>query len=446
MKKFPILFVLCFPLLSLAQGVEFASGLGFDQACEKAKAEGKSIFVDVYASWCGPCKMMDRDVYTSGQVAAEMKDKFIALKIQADSSSQDDAETRNGYANARRFVGKYKVTAYPTLLFFNPDGQLIEQELGYRSPDDFIKLIHHSLEPATAKLYGNLDAYRQGKADYPSMGKLALFVKKVLHNKPLADSIAHDYKINFLDKSSGEELCSKDNIEFIAEFSGLVRSDDGFFKLCYDHPGKVDSLIGRRGWAMSEVGSTIMRERLTTPFVQNGHPVVKNPGWESVERGIVKDYPKVKARALMLQFQLYYYRAIDLDWKVWAKYIDEQLRLDPPIKKGNMFATAFGRLNLPAWDVFQHCNDREVLKTALRWSDASIKMDQGTDDVIQSLDTRANLLHKLGRTEEAIAQEKAAVALSASIAKRTGQPEAKGPFMSDFLANLDKMQQGKPTW
>ena len=40
-----------------AQGIEFFHGT-WAEALEKAKTEEKIIFVDAFASWCGPCKRM----------------------------------------------------------------------------------------------------------------------------------------------------------------------------------------------------------------------------------------------------------------------------------------------------------------------------------------------------------------------------------------------------
>src|SRR5690554_7048278 len=40
-------------------GIKFEN-LTFEEAIQKAKEENKLIFLDAYAVWCGPCKMMDR--------------------------------------------------------------------------------------------------------------------------------------------------------------------------------------------------------------------------------------------------------------------------------------------------------------------------------------------------------------------------------------------------
>ena len=54
-------------------------------ASEKAKEEDKIIFVDVYATWCGPCKMMDREVFSQEKVAEYYNATFVNAKFDSDT-------------------------------------------------------------------------------------------------------------------------------------------------------------------------------------------------------------------------------------------------------------------------------------------------------------------------------------------------------------------------
>src|SRR5260221_8961830 len=102
----------------------FEPGLSWEQVKTKAKAENKYIFVDCYATWCGPCKLMDKEVYPNDTVATYINEKFIAVKLQLDSSKQDNENVKSWYATARKIGEEYEITGYPTFLFFTPDGKL----------------------------------------------------------------------------------------------------------------------------------------------------------------------------------------------------------------------------------------------------------------------------------------------------------------------------------
>ena len=74
MKRLESVFAALLITLSMtAQGIAFEpDGTTLEQASAKAKAEKKLIFLDAYTKWCGPCKMMARDVFPQEKVGAFM--------------------------------------------------------------------------------------------------------------------------------------------------------------------------------------------------------------------------------------------------------------------------------------------------------------------------------------------------------------------------------------
>ena len=78
----------------------------------RADEEDKHVFVDVYATWCGPCKVMDAVVFPRDDVGEHYNARFINVKLDAED------ESVNGPAISER----YGVGAYPTYLYLNSDG------------------------------------------------------------------------------------------------------------------------------------------------------------------------------------------------------------------------------------------------------------------------------------------------------------------------------------
>lgn len=74
MKKFiPILFLIGYTSALLGQtstkeGIKFFNG-SWKELIEEARQKNQMIFVDVYTDWCGPCKYMDKFVFTEQTVA-----------------------------------------------------------------------------------------------------------------------------------------------------------------------------------------------------------------------------------------------------------------------------------------------------------------------------------------------------------------------------------------
>ena len=114
------------PYVSSQNGIQFASGT-WAEVLEEAKNQKRLIFVDAYTTWCGPCKMMDRNTYTDAGVGLYFNENFVNVKL--------DMERGEGL----QFAQTYEVNAYPTLLFINHEGMEIHREMGYRSPLELMR-------------------------------------------------------------------------------------------------------------------------------------------------------------------------------------------------------------------------------------------------------------------------------------------------------------------
>ena len=107
-------------------GIRFTEG-SWKEVLSKAKAENKLIFIDVYTSWCGPCKMMAAETFPLKEVGDVFNAHFINYKI--------DAEKGEGIAIAKKF----DVRAFPTYLFVNGDGELVYRVVGYMEANPFLE-------------------------------------------------------------------------------------------------------------------------------------------------------------------------------------------------------------------------------------------------------------------------------------------------------------------
>ncbi len=55
-----------------------------DAVRKEAIAQDKLVFIDLYATWCGPCKAMERDVFSKKEVGDFMDEYFVAAKYDID--------------------------------------------------------------------------------------------------------------------------------------------------------------------------------------------------------------------------------------------------------------------------------------------------------------------------------------------------------------------------
>ncbi len=100
----------------------------FAEAQARAKEGGHDLLLDFETTWCGPCKAMDRWVYTAKIVVDKAQEmKLVAVKIDGDEH--------------RDLVKKFKVTAYPTLILLSKDGVAKARARGYQSVATLVELL-----------------------------------------------------------------------------------------------------------------------------------------------------------------------------------------------------------------------------------------------------------------------------------------------------------------
>lgn len=101
-----------------------------NQALKKAKESGKElVFLDCYATWCGPCQYMTKSVFTTKEAGDYFNKKFVNIKI--------DMEKGEGINLARQF----KIQGYPTFIILNSNGKELGRIVGGAEIKQFIQKV-----------------------------------------------------------------------------------------------------------------------------------------------------------------------------------------------------------------------------------------------------------------------------------------------------------------
>jgi len=91
----------------------------FSLALQKAKAEYKYIFVDAYATWCGPCRQLKNTSFKNTQTAEYFNKNFINLSVDMEKGKGVDLATT------------WEIQEYPTLLILDFNGKILFRSIGY---------------------------------------------------------------------------------------------------------------------------------------------------------------------------------------------------------------------------------------------------------------------------------------------------------------------------
>ena len=124
--------------LSQNGGIAFQHGLSWAEILQKAKKENKYIFVDCYASWCGPCRAENPNVV---KAYSEFKGKnFAILGVSLDKEKnawQEAIRSDNLNWNqvsdlkfwSSKAVETFKFDGIPFNVLIDPQGKVIAESL-----------------------------------------------------------------------------------------------------------------------------------------------------------------------------------------------------------------------------------------------------------------------------------------------------------------------------
>ncbi|MBQ7774195.1 MAG: thioredoxin family protein [Bacteroidales bacterium] len=99
------------------------------QALNKAGKDKKLLFLDCYATWCGPCKYMATQVFTTKEAGDYFNSNFVNIKI--------DMEKGEGINLAREL----RLQGYPTFIIMNSNGKEIGRIVGGAPIGQFIEKV-----------------------------------------------------------------------------------------------------------------------------------------------------------------------------------------------------------------------------------------------------------------------------------------------------------------
>ena len=118
----------------------------FDEAYKKCKKNPRPIMVDVYTTWCGPCKLMSTQTFNNPQIASYINEHYYAVKFDAESKdsvkfdkyvfvSTDNSNPKAPHQFAASILDNQ--LAYPSIVFLNNQIQRLDIIKGFMNAPAF---------------------------------------------------------------------------------------------------------------------------------------------------------------------------------------------------------------------------------------------------------------------------------------------------------------------
>lgn len=443
-KQLLIISVLFLSVLGFSQGIEFEHGT-WKEVLEKAKLTNKPIFIDVFTSWCGPCKRMSKDVFPLAEVGKVYNANFVCYGI--------DAEKGEGIEIAK----KYQVMSYPTYLFIKADGTLFSRSGGSMEAEKFIDVSKAAIADLNdPKPLSEWEKEYVEKKNNPTF--MLDYINKLLKlGKPITQLFDE-----YLALLPNDQRVSDKIIEIYQKESRNISINSLAFTNLQDNKTLFFPKLG--GSVYVFINSVIdnsfreacksKNEQLLQQVVDANEKLPKTPQSKPKEELYMNYYMKTNDLEKYISNATIY-----CDTSLMTITSDSIAKTDKKVQQlfetqrssliGKMDSTQLAQLtdymthisrdkysqtlNEIAWNFFEKVADTKALENALRWSKRSLEI---YPDNHMFIDTYANLLYKLGRNEDAIVKETEAL----NFAKST-KSDTKG-----YEKTLKKMNSGVKTW
>jgi uncharacterized protein YyaL (SSP411 family) len=149
MQKLVFIFLLLISSSSFAQNDKLV-WYDWNTGYEKAIKEHKIVLVDAYTDWCGWCKKMDRDTYANSEVIKKINQHFVAIKFNPEIAFPTYKIGDQTFDNKQLYglLTQGQSTGFPTTYYIIPAKNSLTVEVGYKGPEDFLRILEATVKSA----------------------------------------------------------------------------------------------------------------------------------------------------------------------------------------------------------------------------------------------------------------------------------------------------------
>jgi len=331
-RLLPVLLLGLSANLVQAQGIQFFEGT-WQEALDAAAREDKLLFVDAYATWCGPCKRMAKEVFTKKEAGDYFNRNFINVKL--------DMERGEGLV----FREKYPVSAFPTLYFIDARGEVVHRVVGAQQLEGLLKLGRFALTKVD-----DSDQYAQRFEEGDRDPELILKYVTAL-NKAGKPSL----KVVNTYLAERPDLTRETNLRIL--FEGATEADSRVFDLLLTHRAAIEGIYDKtrvEGRIEAACTATLMKA------IEFNVPDLHRLAVETMKK-------QVPAKSAEF--------ALDADLQFHRQSGDLPVYFKACVQAGNARAASdpAGIAQLALQLMQEHGQDKEGVKTAIRLADAAAK-------------------------------------------------------------------------
>jgi thiol:disulfide interchange protein len=105
-------------------------------ASAAAMRSHRPILYEFSAEWCGPCHVLEREVFMDSALAEKINDHYIAVKV-VDRQREEGSNA----PEVQQLMDRYGIRAFPTVVIAASNGEVRDKVLGYTGRDKFSEFL-----------------------------------------------------------------------------------------------------------------------------------------------------------------------------------------------------------------------------------------------------------------------------------------------------------------
>lgn len=133
----------------------------FTEAAKEAKQAARPLLIHFHATWCPPCRQMEKDVLHHAEVRELLTQQFVAVMIDSDQHPE--------------LVSQFEIKSLPSDVIIAPDGVVVLKAEGGRDRKAYLVQLRHTLEqfaPPTETPSGRVPGERLAQESTPGTARV----------------------------------------------------------------------------------------------------------------------------------------------------------------------------------------------------------------------------------------------------------------------------------
>ncbi|AZB10482.1 DUF255 domain-containing protein [Chryseobacterium sp. G0162] len=336
--------IFCSIVISAQETIQFQE-LPFKEIIAKAKKEKKLVFIDAYASWCGPCKMMEKNVFPQKSVSEYFNTNFINARF--------DMEKGEG----RDLASKFGVRSYPTYLFLNGEGELVSRNTGYMEESMFVAMAQDINSQGNKK--GSLkERFANGEKD----PEFLINIMKL--NSDTDYGFAKKASERYFENKKAADPLSKDEIGFMLFF--LKSTEDSNYKAFASRKAEIIKYLPEETY--NEFDAQLKLSKIVEQSIDDKNKKINDEYFMKMAEPLVG---KQTAMTKLNQTKLTYYER-NANFPEYEKAALDYYKASDTFNPDELLRAA--------WVFVDNIQTPSSLKKATEWAEKSVMMGENSEN------------------------------------------------------------------